>query len=462
MGATASGRRGTPSSVPPTARRGRPITVAVLATALLTALLSFPVNATAVSSPDSPAGMQLAWFLGTTARLPLAAAEISAHFDAQFLAHVPTAELNAVLAETPGPMRLLAVSASGEDDLTADVAVAGITLKVQMSVDASGLIDGLLLTPIVAPVFTSWTSIDHELATVAPGVGLLAAEVGKSGTCEQRHAVRATTPRPIGSLFKLYVLGALANAVHRHRIRWDEPVTITAASKVGGSGTLVNVPDGTRLSVERLAELMISDSDNTAADLLMGLVGRRAVEAEVAQWSTHAALDVPFLTVSELFALKYDAFPLLADHYLSLSRAERAAYLSSTVDKVDASQEQPTTEPRDINTIEWFASPEDICRAFSGLARLDQVHGLGPVGIALSLNDGGIGLSKARWPSVWFKGGSESGVLTLAYRARASTGRTFVVVVMVENPTSAFAEELVTTKLLDVASSAFALLRRSR
>jgi hypothetical protein len=47
------------------------------------------------------------------------------------------------------------------------------------------------------------------------------------------------------------------------------------------------------------AAMMIAISDNTAADMLIQLVGRSAVEAPDRQWSDHADLNVPFLTARE-------------------------------------------------------------------------------------------------------------------------------------------------------------------
>ncbi len=79
----------------------------------------------------------------------------------------------------------------------------------------------------------------------------------------------------------------------------------------------------------------------------------------------------------------------------------------------------------------------------------------------LSVNDGGVALPRSTWSRVWFKGGSEAGVLTLGYLARDTAGRTFVVVAMLENPTTAIDEETASIRLLDVVSSAFALLHRS-
>ena len=86
--------------------------------------------------------------------------------------------------------------------------------------------------------------------------------------------------------------------------------------------------------------------------------------------------------------------------------------------------------PADIDTIEWFASPDDICRAFAGLQQLAAQPALAPLGPILSANNGDIELDPAQWPTVWYKGGSEPGVLTLGYLATNSKGQTFVVVAM--------------------------------
>ena len=327
--------------------------------------------------------------------------------------------------------------------------------------DSAGLIAGLLFKPAAANVVPqSWSAVDSQLAEIAPGVSLLAAKVESDGSCSPVHFVLAGTPRPLGSMFKLFVLGALAQALRDHRVSWSQKLTVTAALKVGGSGTLQAVPDGTKLTVRQAAVKMISVSDNTAADMLLQLIGRSAVEDQVRSWSSHASLDIPFLTVSEMFALKYHDFPAMADHYLSLSPSGRAAYLSGTVDKVTAGEEQSASAPRDINSIEWFASADDICRALAGLAVLQAEPGLGPIATVLSTNKGGLNLNPGTWPRVWFKGGSEPGVFTLGYLARDSSGQTFVVVMLTED-TSKPVQESVAVEIhaLDVVAGAFTLLR---
>jgi hypothetical protein len=45
----------------------------------------------------------------------------------------------------------------------------------------------------------------------------------------------------------------------------------------------------------------------------------------------------------------------------------------------------------------------------------------------LSANTGSLGRDPAQWPTVWFKGGGEPGVLTAGYLATTSNGQTYVV-----------------------------------
>ena len=252
------------------------------------------------------------------------------------------------------------------------------------------------------------------------------------------HQVAAAAARPLASMFKLFVLGALAHQIAAGRVSWNQELTVTDALKSPGSGSLQDVRSGTRVSVRQTAAMMIAISDNTAADMLIHLVGRSAVQAQDRQWSDHAALNVPFLTAREGLLMKI--YPALANQYLSLAPSRRAAFLASKVDPLPFSQAQAQTlpgSPTDIDTIEYFASPDDICRAFAGLQQLAAQPKLAPLGPILSAGGGGIGLDPAQWPTVWFKGGSEPGVLTLGYLATNSKGQTFVVAAMLSDPAAA-------------------------
>ena len=208
---------------------------------------------------------------------------------------------------------------------------------MNIAVDRAGLINRLRITPYQPPP-ASWAQVDRELAALAPDASLLAARVSPGGSCTPVHQVAASAARPLGSMFKLFVLGALAHQIAAGRVSWNQPLTVTAQLKSLPSGQLQDDPDGTQISVLDTAAKMISISDNTAADMLINLVGRSAVEAQDRQWSDHAALNVPFLTTREVFILKLSHWPALANRYIAANEAGRQALLASTVDRTASSR----------------------------------------------------------------------------------------------------------------------------
>ena len=165
--------------------------------------------------------------------------------------------------------------------LVAIVSTSGVLprAQVRLTVDSRGLISGLLIGPAATgPVPGTWAGVDAALRSAAPQVRLLVADVS-NGSCRPVHSIDPATAAPVGSVFKLYVLVALGDAVAAGKVRWNQPLTVTAQLKSVPSGQLQNEPDGTRISVQDTAAYMISISDNTAADMLIGLLGRPAVEA---------------------------------------------------------------------------------------------------------------------------------------------------------------------------------------
>lgn len=394
----------------------------------------------AFALPRFAVGRQLGWLLSAAPHAPLPAAELERHFDAALLAAVPPAAINAALEKFPGTWRLVTLDAGVTRTALTATIVAGTTeFGATISTDSSGLISGAGLSPVPAlPAGpASWQALDTAAAGLAPDVSFEAATLGAGGSCKTLNTVAPAEPRPLGSMFKLYVLGAVADAVSAGRLSWNQSVALSAGLRSEPSGSLQIEPAGTRYTVSQLADLMISSSDNTAADELAVLVGRSAVEAQARLTSAHASQNVPFLRTRELVQLKYDDYPTYADAYLALPPAARRAYLQTVIDKLPLSDITLTTaalaSPRDADTIEWLASPSDLCAQF---ARLYQ-DASRPVSAALSFNDNGIGLDRSTWPLVWFKGGSETGVLTLGYLARSAAGRVVVVVLELSDPHNA-------------------------
>ena len=98
----------------------------------------------------------------------------------------------------------------------------------------------------------------------------------------------------MGSAFKLAVLSTLQDQIQAGTHAWNDVVTLKPEWKSLPSGILQGWPDDAPLTLQTLATLMISQSDNTATDALIAVVGREAVEAKTEH-------NRPFLTTREAF-----------------------------------------------------------------------------------------------------------------------------------------------------------------
>jgi len=205
--------------------------------------------------PDAPVGRQLSWFLGALADLPLSQQVIRAHFEPAMLAQVSPEQLNSALAQPPAPGGASLIGLVSEYpardpvSLLAVAAFGSVLQTVDISVNRAGLIDTLLYGPYQPPA-ASWAQADRELAALAPDASLLAARVSPGGSCTPVHQMAASTARPLGSMFKLFVLGALAHQIAAGQVSWNQDLTVTDALKsVGniGPGYLQYDPAGTRV-----------------------------------------------------------------------------------------------------------------------------------------------------------------------------------------------------------------------
>jgi beta-lactamase class A len=471
-----SGRRGTKPGRP-----AWPLLVALLvAVTLLAAACSPPgaprtrESATAAGStrpakavvpPDTSAGAQLRWLLAAMAHLPLSDGQVRAHFDDAFLAESSPAVLNEELQAAPGA-ELVSVQVSELDTVIAFVSAGGAVAQAQvwLTVDSRGLISELRLSPAsTGPTPATWADVDAALQSVAPRVRLLVADVS-TGSCQPVHSIDPATPAPIGAAFKLYVLEALGAAIASGTVGWNQPLTVTARLKSLPAGELQDEPDGTSISVLDTAAAMMSLSDNTATDMLINLLGRSAVEAALtATGMASPALDLPLLTTREIFVLKLRQWPALAARYVAADEPGRRALLASTVDQAPlpaVAAAATWTAPRDINSLEYFASASDLCRAYASLAALARRPGLSPIGQVLSLNDEGLALDPAQWKTTWFKGGSEPGVLTMTSLATTRKGHSYVVTALAENPSQPIDETTAIPVMLSAIKGAFTLAAR--
>ncbi len=87
-------------------------------------------------------------------------------------------------------------------------------------------------------------------------------------------------PVRTASTIKLPILLSVFDAVARGKAKWTEPLTLTAAEKVSGSGVLgTEFSDGVQLPMRDVAHLMMVLSDNTATNMILERFSADAVNA---------------------------------------------------------------------------------------------------------------------------------------------------------------------------------------
>jgi beta-lactamase class A len=392
---------------------------------------------------------QLNWLLDASARVPVPADELAQHLTAQILAASGgAAGFNKVLTRL-GRLTLSQVLLNQPSHVEAVIDGSTGANELNLLTDSSGLIADFGLTPYL-PAPKTWEELDTRLRALGPQVSFASMTIGPGG-CRLIHGVNAASAGPLSSAFSLYVLGALGQAVASHRASWDQQLAINDQWKSLPPGILQNEPAGTELPLSLYAQYMMSLGDHTAIDHLIHFLGRTAVQAQMFLTGNRAApRNIPLLTTRELAVLRGVNYPALADSYLAMSPRQRAAELA-TLDQIPLSQVQRWTQPEMINQIEWFASPADLCRAYAALWRQNARPGLSAIGAALSANDGAISLDRTQYPLVWFAGGSEPGVLTLSFLARAADGQIVVSSLELSNPGSAFNQNAVIGEALALA-----------
>ncbi len=224
---------------------------------------------------------------------------------------------------------------------------------------------------------------------------------------------RADVSAPIGSAFKLWVLDEAARQVAAGTRRWADVVTAGPPSLA--SGVLQTWPAGTPLTLQTLATMMVSISDNTATDTLMATLGHAAIDAR----AVANGGSTPVLTTREAFVLKAD--PALTATWTAATPAARRTLLDDRAAAIAATPLDASVfgnKPVAIDSVEWFASPLAMAGLLDRLRRADA-----PVPAILGVNPGVDAATAGRFRYVGYKGGSEPGVMAMNFVVQAKDGR---------------------------------------
>ena len=140
------------------------------------------------------------------------------------------------------------------------------------------------LKPLAVPAKRQGT-IEASLQPLLAQPGLRAGVFGYDPSSGAFFTIDGGGSYAAASLIKIPLAVALLMAVDRGEIRLDETLEMREEEIATGSGRIQYLPPGTIFSIERLGELMIRKSDNTATNMLIARIGGiQAVNAIFAAW----------------------------------------------------------------------------------------------------------------------------------------------------------------------------------
>lgn len=79
--------------------------------------------------------------------------------------------------------------------------------------------------------------------------------------------------RRSASMIKVFIMAYVMDEAAHSKLNLGLPITMKASDKVGGAGIISGWRTGTEISIEELTRLMITESDNTATNMLIDYLG---------------------------------------------------------------------------------------------------------------------------------------------------------------------------------------------
>lgn len=302
----------------------------------------------------------------------------------------------------------------------------------------------------------TWRTLSAELDQ-RPFVSAVGAyEVVKGGGLKPLHE-RATDRRlSIGTTAMFFVHSVAVQQVASGAMRWDTPIALDLYYKSWPFSSTLDAPEGTFITLADWTRRMMLATDNTAAEHLLAIFGREAIEAEVARIrdiagvlpaGTSATTVEPFLTPTEFWKLKSSLLADPLECYAWSGDAERRESLQRDVPEMQISElvAGNWVTPQAINRVGWFASTRELCTlandVFDRCATKDMRPGLDAWRLP------GVEKGNPKWRRVWGKLGGEPGVLAGVWAIESRDGRIFIMSIAF-NDTRAAVPEATTVALI--------------
>lgn len=455
--------------------RKLPLTVPILLAVLLSGCTgsdsSNHHNSTGKSKETSPHALkvqeQMLWVVDTlNADEDLTTAVLTERIDSSAFSSESTEQLLTTVNANLRPFSPYSVK-SFEGARAGGVAVVrnrlGILMNFEISTNDRGQIQAWVVNPAVAARVpaTSYEEVANRLEGMAEDVTLLVQRTDGRAT-QTVYQQKDDEVGPLGSVVKLYVLGAVAGAVRAGELTWADTLTVSEAKKSLPTGTLQAEPDGTSLTVLRAAELMMQISDNTATDLLIDAVGTTRLADAVEELGHHdPSLLQPFPTTRNMFQLTLAGDSSRTAQWQNGSARERSRLLSELdLLPVTVDPDWPERAPFWPQDADWFASATDVSVAHRTLLSLSHSDPDLAAVLRTSLDGSSDAAVSGNMKFYSQKAGSSPGSVAVTLLATLDDGSILTVFARGVSRHANDAMELQRSEFIDTATDALNLLAR--
>jgi beta-lactamase class A len=127
-----------------------------------------------------------------------------------------------------------------------------------------------------------WASLKKNVTRVLGEFTGVVGLVVKDLTTGREIRLNENRRFPSASMVKVPIMAACFKAIEDGRLALEDTLTLKAADKVRGSGHLRAERSGTSVSIQELLEIMVTESDNTAANMLIDRLGADGLNAAFA------------------------------------------------------------------------------------------------------------------------------------------------------------------------------------
>lgn len=125
-----------------------------------------------------------------------------------------------------------------------------------------------------------------------------------------REYVYQSSPMRSASMIKVFLLATAMERVQQGTLSLDQTLTLHSSDKVGGAGVIAGYASGTELPLDTVLRFMITESDNTATNMVIDLLGMDAINEYVQRNGYHD-------TILQRKMMDFDAVAAGRENYTS-------------------------------------------------------------------------------------------------------------------------------------------------